>query len=1005
MAEPIRHPVVGYLLAVGGPAAVALASFAHSDLVGAVGLSGPLVLAVLLAAGAGGLGPGLLATALGLAAANLAADPPLVLVQLVFAGCGTAVSWLFDRLHGAYRRLDRDRAQLHESEQYHRLITELTSDFVWSARVEPDGTVVTESVSDGFFRLLGYTLADVQQAGWVTVVHPEERERAVAIVGQALRGQIIRGEMRHVARDGRVVWVHFLTRPEVNAAGRVVRLVGAAHDVTARKQTERALRETRERFRVAQELSLDGFTILRAVRDAGGRVVDFEWEYVNPAAAAILHRPADELVGRRLLEVLPGNQQSSELFDRYVQVVETGRPHDLELRYASEGIDGWFRNMTVKLGDGVAVSFADVTEHHQRQEELRASEARFRQLAEAMPHIVWVADPAGNNVYLSGRWIEFTGRPIADGLGCGWEEQVHPDDRAAVRGRWQVCVHDGTAYHADYRLRDRSGGYRWQLARALPVRDRDGVVVAWYGTSTDIDEQRRLSEALRDADRKKDEFLATLAHELRGPLAPIRNAVHYLKLSGPSDPPTQAARDVIDRQVGHMALLIDDLLDISRITLNKMELRRERVALTTILTHAVETARPYAEKAGHQIAVRLPDEPVDLDADPARLTQVFGNLLTNACKYTDRDGRIELSAARAGDEVVVTVRDNGIGIAPEHLPHLFEKFSQVAPALSEPQGGLGIGLGAGEGAGRDARRDGDGAQRRSRHRQRVRGSPAPGGRGDRPRRARRRPKRGDRTARARATPHPRRRRQPRQRRVAGDAPAADRPRGVDGARWAGRGGDGRAHSPGRGAARPRHAEIERLRGMPPPPRAIVERRDIAGGGDRLGPGGRPPPYHRRRVRRSPGQADRPDRPHRPARHPLTRRTIPVMTGQGVRRRPSSRHDRADGDIGRPQARRLLHLEHSGFALFQGERQPRAGADALPGEQVADRAEAPGVDGERPSARRAASGTDRWRRRCTPRRCTGERRRGGQPAATGQPSAPARRRTATSRNLARRRHRR
>jgi signal transduction histidine kinase len=205
-------------------------------------------------------------------------------------------------------------------------------------------------------------------------------------------------------------------------------------------------------------------------------------------------------------------------------------------------------------------------------------------------------------------------------------------------------------------------------------------------------ERLRLIRELREEDRKKDDFLATLAHELRNPLAPIRNAAAFLRMKGSGDPDLQNARDIIARQVAHMTRLVDDLLDVSRITRGKIVLRRERLDLAVPLASAVESSRPVVEAGGHELVVEPPAGPLAVSGDAARLAQVFGNLLTNAAKYTDRGGRITLAARRDGGDAVVTVTDTGIGIAPEHLPGLFDMFSQVAPALERSQGGLGIGL-------------------------------------------------------------------------------------------------------------------------------------------------------------------------------------------------------------------------------------------------------------------------------------------------------------------------
>ena len=205
-------------------------------------------------------------------------------------------------------------------------------------------------------------------------------------------------------------------------------------------------------------------------------------------------------------------------------------------------------------------------------------------------------------------------------------------------------------------------------------------------------ENASLLATLKESDRRKDEFLAMLAHELRNPLAPIRNAVQILRLKGPFLPELQWARDVIDRQVQQMTRLVDDLLDVSRITRGKIELRKERIELVTVVKSAVEASRPLIEKQGHELTVLIPPEPIHLEADLTRLSQVLLNLLDNAAKYTDRGGRIWLTAERQNEQVLIRVKDTGIGIPPEMLPRIFEMFTQVDPSLERSQSGLGIGL-------------------------------------------------------------------------------------------------------------------------------------------------------------------------------------------------------------------------------------------------------------------------------------------------------------------------
>ena len=242
-------------------------------------------------------------------------------------------------------------------------------------------------------------------------------------------------------------------------------------------------------------------------------------------------------------------------------------------------------------------------------------------------------------------------------------------------------------------------GDRWLRVTVDPIRDADGDINGGLCIASDITDRRRLEEELRRraeelaaADRRKDEFLAMLAHELRNPLAPISNALEAIRLARSNAAATEEALNIARRQIGHMARLLDDLLDVSRFTRGKVHLRKVPVDLTTILRQAVETSRSLIEKNGHELLTSFPAEPVWLDGDPTRLAQIVANLLNNAAKYTDRGGRIALVADREGDEAVVRVRDNGIGLSAEMLPRVFDLFAQADRSLDRSQGGLGIGL-------------------------------------------------------------------------------------------------------------------------------------------------------------------------------------------------------------------------------------------------------------------------------------------------------------------------
>ena len=246
-------------------------------------------------------------------------------------------------------------------------------------------------------------------------------------------------------------------------------------------------------------------------------------------------------------------------------------------------------------------------------------------------------------------------------------------------------------FEMQLRFRRADGEYRWLRATGVPRFAPDGKMLGFVGCSVDITDIRRSEEALREADQRKDEFLATLAHELRNPLAPIRTSLHILRLDRGGEKAEQVY-DMLERQVDQMVRLVDDLLEVSRITRGKIELRRDRVELGAVIRSALETSKPLIDAAGHELTVEIPTEPVWLDADPVRLSQVFANLLNNAAKYTEPGGKVWLNAKRQGDQAVVSVCDTGIGIPPEKLPKVFNLFAQVDTGTGRAQGGLGIGL-------------------------------------------------------------------------------------------------------------------------------------------------------------------------------------------------------------------------------------------------------------------------------------------------------------------------
>jgi two-component system CheB/CheR fusion protein len=273
-----------------------------------------------------------------------------------------------------------------------------------------------------------------------------------------------------------------------------------------------------------------------------------------------------------------------------------------------------------------------------------------------------------------------------------WERLVHPEDREGALRLVRHALETGLPVEGEWRVVWPDGSVHWVLARFQAVREAGGRPLRLTGVNIDITARKVAEEAMRESERRKDEFLAVLAHELRNPLAPVRNAVQVLHMKGPSTPEVQWAKTIIDRQMQAMTRLIEDLMDVSRISRGKIELRREPLDLARVIQDAVDSSRPIIEQHGHELTVSLPTEAVSLAGDPTRLTQVFLNLLNNAAKFTERGGRISLAAEAADGGVTVTVRDTGLGIPAANLSTIFDMFSQVESTMSRSRGGLGIGL-------------------------------------------------------------------------------------------------------------------------------------------------------------------------------------------------------------------------------------------------------------------------------------------------------------------------
>jgi PAS domain S-box-containing protein len=772
------------------------------------------------------------------------------------------------------RRVAESNARLIQDER-EKLHVTLAS--IGDAVISTDAEGRVEYLNPVAEKLVGWTTSDAAGLNLSDVFRIVNEDTRVPVENPAYRamreGRIV-GLANHtilISKDGSETPIDDSAAPIRDTAGKVIGSVLVFRDMGDLKKNQKALAQSEGRFRGLMEQAPFSIQVL----STDGRTVQ-------------VNRAWEELWGLKLEQVAEYNvledpQLEAKGVAPYLRQAFAGKPTAIPaIQYdPNETLPGqsqlresvrWVTALAYPLKGGagevqeIVLVHEDITERKLAEVAIEESEQRFRQLADAMPQIVWTATSDGRIDYQNRQWFEFTGLPTDLG-NEGWGKILHPEDAINARERWSQSLGNGVPFEMEVRLYDhRREAYCWHLIRTVAAYDEVGKVSRWYGTGTNINEQKRSAEAsrylaeasaalaglvdyestlqkvanlavpffadwsavdivgeqgslrrlavahqepekialanqliqeyppdphsgigafavirsgkpeiiseiteemlelgskderhlsfirslglrsyicvplivshkiigvltfvtaesgrkyteadlatasdlaqragvalenfglyqeLRDSDRRKDEFLATLAHELRNPLAPIRNALQILKMPRVDPETIERSREMMERQVHHLVRLVDDLLDVSRVMRGKIELRKERVEVASVFARAVETVQPLVDSRGHQLSVQLPTDSLIIDVDPVRLGQVVGNLLTNAAKYMEPNGHIWLTAEQVDGVAVLRVRDNGIGIAKEMLPRIFELFVQVDHASTKAQGGLGIGL-------------------------------------------------------------------------------------------------------------------------------------------------------------------------------------------------------------------------------------------------------------------------------------------------------------------------
>jgi len=553
---------------------------------------------------------------------------------------------------------------------------------------EYDHASGASTCSTEVFKMLGRAEGELPKKPeeWLELVHPEDRGHVLDRMPtqEAADDYFYEAEFRLRGSDSQWLCVHCRGRViERDARGKPLKTAGLILDIS---------KWHANRSELAEFVPVGFYTMCYYVSDGS-----FHFLYLNDQFCKITGLDKAALLSDARLAFASAHPEDRiRLDEANLKSAVSGEPFLFEGRFTVQGRMRWLRiesRPTFRLnGDsewnGIVVDITDLKLAH---EALRESEERFRALAEMSPEAILV-NSKGRYVYANPAAVQLLhAKDASEIVGLSPFDIIEPSHHERVRERMRLVVDEKQTLGAREAFWVRLDG------SPVTVEVATGPIV-WQGeraiqvVSRDVTERKQIEKTLQDADRRKDEFLATLAHELRNPLAPIRNGLHVLRRYGTEGLGAEKLLPMMERQVEHLVRLVDDLIEISRISKGKIELRKERCDLVGILRDAIETSQPHIQAADQRLIVEMPSSPVTLDADPVRLAQVFANLLNNAAKYSDKGGRIWLKAEHAGEEALVSVRDEGAGIEAEMLPRVFDLFAQANGVSRHARAGLGVGL-------------------------------------------------------------------------------------------------------------------------------------------------------------------------------------------------------------------------------------------------------------------------------------------------------------------------
>ncbi|MBV8817061.1 MAG: PAS domain S-box protein, partial [Acidobacteriaceae bacterium] len=594
--------------------------------------------------------------------------------------------------------------QLRNIEQWYQGATNAADVGTWAWDLKTDNLYWTKSCK----ALFGLPPdAHVDYKVFSDLLHPEDREAVDEAVQRALRDlDEYDVQSRIIWPDGTLRWLRFKGRAYPDRSGRAVRFQGIVIDIWRQKQAEAELRQALERERELRERASaaesNAQSILESMAEGFcGMDSELRYTYVNAAAEAIVGLKREQLIGKTMREVFPeaGGSEIEAICQRALSEGKT-----VEFSTLFDPWNRWFNIKVYPSGTGLTIYFREITSQKQMEVALLDTQERFEMINNFIPVMAFTTRPNGHLDYVNRRWTEYTGASAEALQGWGWTDLIHPDDRDRTIARWKHSLHTGETFEIECRLlRSSDQTYRWFLAQAVPVRDRNGKTARWFGTCTDIEDGKRVEaelaaarRAAEEASQAKSQFLASMSHELRTPLNAIIGYSEMLQEEVQDLGANQLAPDLarIHTAGRHLLSLISDILDLSKIEAGKMDIFVEEVEIANMVEEVAATVQPLIEKNGNRLQLRIQPETGSMTSDVTKVRQGLFNLLSNASKFTN-EGQItvDVSAEKEHglDWIVFRVSDTGIGMPQDKLDKLFEPFAQLHSGAVKA-GGTGLGL-------------------------------------------------------------------------------------------------------------------------------------------------------------------------------------------------------------------------------------------------------------------------------------------------------------------------